>query len=1209
MTLSTSNADRARVRVSYLVPAFKPDFLLEALQSIEHQGVTDAEIIVGDDSPDDEVQKVVERFTKTTSLPVRYERNNPQCGGLINMHRCFERAKGTYLRFVNDDDLLLPGSTARMVAVLEANDDIGLVTGRRRLIDDKGETLPDILATHCPFDEDALVHGQDLLRFWSRFPINFVGEPTSVLLRAEPLRACWPHMSALGNRMVNSVNDLALFVNALGNHRHLAYLSDAQSCFRTHAGQAQRQATANVVGDYGRSVFLAQLDRLGVEPLPLDGRVRVRRLGDDGAFGQFPLMEHLLTVGQIDPQALSVFALDEARQVSRERGYPIALGHWLASRIPGPADRQAKASQTGPVIHCCIWDRSPGDQRLALAVSALRITRHIVPTLRGIVITEDVSRYPEAYFRDVLMVQAAPGDVPEVLTQLASEHPGWLMLMDSWDELNPQGVWRLAQELSEAPDTCHAVYGDGLVREGGFIGGGAFRPDFNLDMLLSNPGALARHWLFRTNAVTELSGFDSSYPMAFELDFALRLLEAAGFGAFGHVPEPLVISEPGRPVRDLGQEQRVIESHLERRGYQADVEPNPGLGTFRVRYNHNATPLVSIIIPTKDQLPLLQTCVESLLEKTRYPNVELLIVDNNSQTAEARAWLAGLENMGLDHVRVLRYTKPFNYSAINNEAARQARGEYLVLLNNDTGVLRGDWLDALLNHALRPEVGIVGAKLLFPSGRVQHGGVILGLRGPAEHAFVDQSPEAPGYMNRLQVDQNYSAVTAACLMVRASLYQELGGLDEDAFSVSYNDVDFCLRVREAGYLVVWTPHSLVMHVANASQNTVDETALTQKRVRFEGEQDRIYERWLPVIANDPAYNPNLTLVGQGFEVEQRIDLTWRPAAGNGRPSVVCYPADPWGCGHYRMIKPYEAMVADGQVAGILAREPLTLPELARMNPDVVVVQRQVTDDQIAEMRRIRELARTPLVYELDDYLPNLPMKSAYRDAMPRDILKSLRRAVRHVDRFVVSTAPLAEALEGMHPDIRVVENRLPVDWWGGVSSLRQRGARPRVGWAGGMGHTGDLELIADVVRDLADEVEWVFFGMCPESLRPFVAEYHDGIDIQDYPRKLASLNLDLALAPLEDNLFNRCKSNLRLLEYGVCGYPVICSDVLPYRRAGLPVTRVKNRYKDWMDAIRERLANLDDLAREGDGLQQAVRADWMLEGQALADWRKAWTGR
>jgi hypothetical protein len=317
-------------------------------------------------------------------------------------------------------------------------------------------------------------------------------------------------------------------------------------------------------------------------------------------------------------------------------------------------------------------------------------------------------------------------------------------------------------------------------------------------------------------------------------------------------------------------------------------------------------------------------------------------------------------------------------------------------------------------------------------------------------------------------------------------------------------------------------------------------------------------------------------------------------------------ADNNGCGHYRVRQPFLSMQREGLAEGVLAVSHLSPVHIERFAPQAMVLQRQLTERQIKIMRDYKEFSGSFKIYELDDYLLNLPLKSAHRKNVPKEAAKLLRQAIAQTDRLVVSTAPLAEQLAGMHTDIRVVPNRLPVDWWGSLPPGRRRaGRKPRVGWGGGSSHRGDLELIAEVVRDLAGEVEWVFFGMCPDKLRPYVHEFHTGVPIEQYPAKLASLNLDLALAPLEDNLFNACKSNLRLLEYGACGFPVVCSDVVCYR-GELPVTRVRNRYKDWVDAIRMHLADLDAAAAAGDALREALHRDWMLAGDNLVAWRDAW---
>lgn len=695
-----------------------------------------------------------------------------------------------------------------------------------------------------------------------------------------------------------------------------------------------------------------------------------------------------------------------------------------------------------------------------------------------------------------------------------------------------------------------------------------FRPDFNLDYLRSYP-YMGRFLLMRGKEYLELEGVDRSFGAACFYDYALRFYDWYGESGITHIPEVLFHASQVQFENDvLEQHSRALQAHLQRCHIAAEVEPGLLLGSSRVHYLYENRPMVSIIIPTKNQFSILQRCLESLLERTAYKNYEVILVDNQSTDADALHYLQGLIDLNLPNLRVLSYPHAFNFADMNNLAAQEARGEYLVLLNNDTAIVKSDWLDALLNHAQRPEVGIVGAKLLYPDGRVQHGGVILGLRGPADHPFVGEAIDAPGYCGRLLVDLQYSAVTAACMMVRKSVYDAVGGMDAEAFKVSDNDVDLCLKVREAGYRIVWTPYAVVMHEASVSQNQVDKATIEAKRKRFESEQLAMYRKWMPQLKSDPAYNPNLSLSGSGFKLE--TDLLLNPCAGISRPRVLAHNADPYGSGSYRVIQPLQAMRDSGLLDGGCRENFVDPVPIAKAGLDVIVLQRQTTDAQLRQIGYYREFSGAKLIYELDDYLPNLPVSSVHKGSFSQDILRRLRQVTAYCDRVTVSTPALKSALNDLHSDVVVVPNYLPVNWWGGTP---QRPAldekrKPRVGWAGGVGHGGDLRQIVDVVKALADRVDWVFFGMQPKGLESFIAEYHPGVAIEDYPGRLATLDLDLALAPLENNLFNECKSNLRLLEYGICGYPVIATDIEPYR-CGLPVTLVKNRFKDWVAAIEE----------------------------------------
>ncbi|SDI27743.1 Glycosyltransferase, GT2 family [Pseudomonas flavescens] len=774
----------------------------------------------------------------------------------------------------------------------------------------------------------------------------------------------------------------------------------------------------------------------------------------------------------------------------------------------------------------------------------------------------------------------------------------WLLLVDAGAQFVSSGLVQVELSLGDT-GSCKAFYTDEL-HAGEPDLGGVFRPGFNLDLLLSLPSCMARHWLFERQALASLGGFDATLREAYEFDVILRMLEAEGIAAIGHLDEPLAIfASPA--LNDNPGEMRAIEAHLRRRGYpHAHLLPAPP-GRYRIDYGHAEKPLVSIIIPMRDQLPLALRCVTSILERTRYPAYELLIVDNGSQSADTRNWLEGIASLDTNKVRVLSQAYDANLSRLHNLAVEAARGQYLVFLASCMAVLHDDWLDGLLNHAMRPEVAAVGAKQFDSAERIRNAGLLLGLRGAVNSPFVNEPRDASGFMQRLQVDQNYSAVDGACLMISRAVYTELGGMDAQQFAGCFGALDLCLRAGQAGLLMVWTPHVELLY----GGSDAPEADYSPADPAFVREQDTVFTTWLAAISRDPAYNANLSLNGSGFQLELDSDLNWRPLSWRPLPVVMAHMGDYTGCGHYRVIKPFQAMEQEALLDGKLSPIMHGLADMGRYAPDSIVMQRQLSEHFHDWIRRIGASTSIFKVYELDDYLPNLPLKSVHRGSFSKDTLRSLRKSLGLVDRFVVSTEPLAEALAGMHADIRVVKNRLPLDWWGALSSVRRQGGKPRVGWAGGSGHTGDLELIVDVVKDLASEVDWIFFGMCPDALRPFIHEFHAGVSIDQYPAKLASLDLDLALAPLEDNLFNRCKSNLRLLEYGICGYPVVCTDIEPYRD-GFAVTRVRNRYKEWVDAIRAHVGDLDAAAAMGDRLRGQVLADWMLSGENLKGWRAAW---
>jgi GT2 family glycosyltransferase len=437
----------------------------------------------------------------------------------------------------------------------------------------------------------------------------------------------------------------------------------------------------------------------------------------------------------------------------------------------------------------------------------------------------------------------------------------WIAFMRPSDELAEGALVRIAQRIAAEPDSV-AVYTDHDALAGvGRHDAPSFKPDFNYELLLAQDyvGSLLA---VRTDAVRGLNGLRPEVEGAEMTDLLLRLWGRSGAGSMQHIPEVLYHVRGGPDPASANAAAagvRVREEHVAAIGVPATVSALPSAGTFRVQYALQGAPLVSIIIPTRDGVDLLRRCIDSLLAATRYPHYEIIVADNDSAEAQTLAYFREIETRG---VRIVACPGPFNFSRINNRAAAEARGEYLLLLNNDIEVERGEWLAELLRHAQRPDIGCVGARLVYPDRTLQHGGVILGVGTLAGHAHKHLPPGEPGYGGRAVLPQQLSALTAACLMVRRSLFDQVGGLDE-ALEVNYNDVDFCLRVADAGYRNVWTPYAELIHHESKSRGGLD---TPEKKAQMEREGEIMRARWGDRLKQDPFYSPNLTQDEEDFSI-------------------------------------------------------------------------------------------------------------------------------------------------------------------------------------------------------------------------------------------------------------------------------------------------------------------------------------------------------
>ncbi|WP_442855069.1 glycosyltransferase family 2 protein [Burkholderia sp. ABCPW 14] len=439
----------------------------------------------------------------------------------------------------------------------------------------------------------------------------------------------------------------------------------------------------------------------------------------------------------------------------------------------------------------------------------------------------------------------------------------YIALLDHDDILPAHALFVVAQYMNRHPDARMFYSDEDKLTEDGKRTMPYFKSDWNPAMFATQ-NMFSHLGVIETALVKAAGGFRPGFEGSQDYDLAWRCVEIAGHATVVHIPHVLyhwrITPSSTAGTRDAKPYAaqaalRAVDEHLKRTSIAATVEqPFDSLGILRIRYTiPSPAPRVSIVIPTRDGVALVRQCIDSVLQKTLYPNYEIIVVDNGSFENETLAYFAEIGQR--PNVRILRDDSPFNFSALNNRAAAVSTGAYLCLLNNDTEVISPDWLDEMVGLASQPGNGAVGAALWYPNDVLQHGGVLLGLGGIAGHMHHMLRRGHLGYFNRAVTMQNLSAVTAACLVIRKSVFDEVGGMNEE-LAVAFNDVDFCLRVREAGYANVWTPYAELYHHESATRGS---DMAPEKYARFAREVDWMEQRWGAALERDPAYNPNLSL--------------------------------------------------------------------------------------------------------------------------------------------------------------------------------------------------------------------------------------------------------------------------------------------------------------------------------------------------------------
>lgn len=449
----------------------------------------------------------------------------------------------------------------------------------------------------------------------------------------------------------------------------------------------------------------------------------------------------------------------------------------------------------------------------------------------------------------------------------------FIAFADHDDELTPNALFECVKAINEKPQTL-VIYTDEdkMSMDGHKFFQPHFKPDYNPD-LLCTVNYICHLFVVSRKVIEKVGGLRSEFDGAQDYDFVLRCVEAVKDEEICHIPKILyhwrchedsTAENPESKLYAFEAGRRAVQAHYERTGIRAEVFKGEYLGLYRTKFIRDHDPLISIIIPNKDHIDDLKRCMESIEQKSTYKNYEYIIVENNSTDSATFEYYKKLEAEN-PKVRMVYWDGVFNYSAINNYGASFAKGEYLLLLNNDTEIINPDCLEELMGYCMRKDVGAVGARLYYEDDTIQHAGVVIGFGGIAGHCFVQQKRGTTGYCHRIICAQDYSAVTAACMMVKRSAFDAVGGLSEE-LAVAFNDIDFCMKLRKAGYLIVYNPYAELYHYESKSRGLED---TPEKVARFNKEVATFEKKWPDILKKgDPYYNPNLTLKSQDFSLKR-----------------------------------------------------------------------------------------------------------------------------------------------------------------------------------------------------------------------------------------------------------------------------------------------------------------------------------------------------
>lgn len=821
--------------------------------------------------------------------------------------------------------------------------------------------------------------------------------------------------------------------------------------------------------------------------------------------------------------------------------------------------------------------------------------------------------YKRKWERNVEFLLVTNMNAGIINSYLLGKNTDWFFMLSAGDRVAVNKARFLGGVLDAASDPICCYYMDWeLLTERGERYGARHLPSFNLELFRRVPGLIGA-LVIKSSAWEAVGGIEFSDRRCFS-DLLFKTSERFGGEAVGNIPETLLMRLDFTGNEKLGGTEfvKVVTKHLTRVGCRSFAQWQAERKFISLGFPVERILGLSVILCVSGQFLGLPQCLKDLgiyyskngsdrfaLELTILGPVEL----NHKFYSQREV----LKNLGFSRIRVQEIETNRPYKSYD-DAIRAAKGKYCVMLEGGLATRDPNWIATLMAPFRSDDVTAVCPTIRSDKGHVLGGGLILGggREGIAIPADIGASSDWDCALASPLCTRDVSAATIGCLVIKKEDFLSIGGFDIRHYPRAYGILDYCIRLRKQKKRLIFNPSLVFYADERETRRVMLRSGLLQPQ---EDELACLFSEYLSEIAKDSHYNRNLSLRDIG-KVEAL--LTPKMACGSAKkPRLVAYPFDGGGIGAYRVREPVAALERAGRFEAMLLEqgdsELPTLAEIERADVQLVYLHNALHTHQLRRIAQYRCFTDIGLVFGLDDLLTSLPGYNPFSKVNYPDMERRISKAVSLCDRLVTSSEGLKQAYRKYSTDVVVVPNYLGKSKWaaalsGPLGSNLKR-TFPRVGWAGAPQHAGDLDILVPVMEALGQSVEWVFLGEQPRSVPAGCrVEFYPAVPVKEYPGKLVSLGLDLALAPLQINAFNEAKTNIKILEYGAAGYPVICSDIEPYRAA--PVRRVNNDTKAWIEGIRGMLAEPRETHEAKQRLRHWVETYWLLEDN-LKSWLDA----